>query len=114
MTRQEAIERINARQNAMNIFTNIGEEEIRQEMESATLRDVRNWIMNNWKNSPKEIKRNNYSETHYSIEYADGSSIEYKVRDISYSLILKTIILDGTRTFRGVFRYENFGWKFVA
>jgi len=32
MTRQEAIERINARQNAANIFTNIGEEEIKKEM----------------------------------------------------------------------------------
>lgn len=34
MTRQEAIERINARQNAANIFTNIGEEEIKKEFDS--------------------------------------------------------------------------------
>lgn len=37
MTRTEAIERINARQNAANLFTNIGEEEIKKEIACATI-----------------------------------------------------------------------------
>ena len=84
MTRAEAIERINARQNAMNLFTNIGEDEIQQEMNGATLRDVRNWIMNNWRRDdrPTEIERREYSDNHRLIKYSDGTSYEYIKKDI--------------------------------
>lgn len=116
MTRAEAIERINARQNAMNLFTNIGEDEIQQEMNGATLRDVRNWIMNNWRRDdrPTEIERREYSDNHRLIKYSDGTSYEYIKKDIRSDLQLRTIILDGCRTFKGVFKYCNFDWKFIA